>query len=879
MPAPSQLIEALAERYRVERELGMGGMATVYLAHDLRHDRKVALKVLRPELSAILGADRFLAEIKTTANLQHPHILPLHDSGEAGGMVFYVMPFIEGQSLRDRLNQEKQLPVDEAVRIGREVAEALDYAHRHGVIHRDIKPENILLHDGRALVADFGIALAVSRTDGSNRMTETGMSLGTPFYMSPEQAMGERDITARSDIYALGCVIYEMLTGEPPFTGPSAQAIIARVMTEQPRSLTVQRRTVPPHVEAAVGMALEKLPADRFATAAQLAEALARPGTLTRPMATMGAVAGQRALSGRSLILAGAAVLLAGLAIGWLAHRTPRPEVSRLEMDLGGIRPDGGIALSPDGRTAVIGGTDSTGTAKLFVRRLDQLGMHQISPAGAGYLPTISPDGQQVAFLTAPSSIRRMSIQGGAPVTLGDSALGNGLDWGRDGYLYFIGGDRNLARLPAAGGAVEHFRPQDSTAIVGMYAVSALPNGKGVLVTVVPRGSGASKIAVMDLRTRAVRMLVDGIRGVYAEPGRLLYATADRSLYSVPFDEERMEVTGPAELAGQNLWSPFAGWVDLAASPSGTLLYLSASGDAPTGNEFLLVDREGKEKVLPIPAAQYDAFGLSPDGKRVAAEVISGTDDGGAIVIFGVGDSVVTRLTFKGINRYPTWTADGRRVAFSQAIGDQRELVWKPADGSGEESTLLKRPMPIFEVEFSRDGKWMIYREGDANGGGKGLALRYRSLGPGGVDSLFYDSPGQEITPALSPDGRWLAYASDQSGRQEVYVRPFPPVSTGAVWQVSTDGGTEPVWAHSGRELFFKENGWLVAAEVRATPAFAVVARRRLFNVSGYNNSAFHPRYAVLPGDQEFLVVGPAGFSSPPDAVVVLNWMAGLGKK
>src|SRR3954451_14966718 len=278
MPEPLlRLQSALADRYRIDGEIGAGGMATVYLAHDLRHDRKVALKLLRPELSAIIGAERFLAEIKLTANLQHPHILPLFDSGEADSHLFYVMPFVEGESLRALLNREKQLPVAEAVRIAGEVASALDYAHRHGVVHRDIKPENILLHDGRALVADFGIALAASKA-GGNRMTETGMSLGTPHYMSPEQAMGERDITARSDIYALGCVLYEMLTAEPPFEGATAQAIVARVLTESPRSLRPQRKSIPPHVEAAVMTALEKLPADRFESAKAFGEALVDPG-------------------------------------------------------------------------------------------------------------------------------------------------------------------------------------------------------------------------------------------------------------------------------------------------------------------------------------------------------------------------------------------------------------------------------------------------------------------------------------------------------------------------------------------------------------------------------------------------------------------------
>src|ERR1051325_2155968 len=277
MTTAAHLSASLAGRYTVDRELGEGGMATVYLAYDVKHDRKVAIKVLKPELAAVIGAERFLREIKTIASLQHPHILGLIDSGEVDGTAFYVMPFVEGESLRDLLNREKQLSIADATRVATEVSAALDYAHRHGVIHRDIKPENILLHDGQALVADFGIALAVS-TAGGTRMTETGMSLGTPHYMSPEQALGERDITARRDIYALGGVLYEMLLGGPPFTCPTAQAIVAKVMTEKPASLIARRDRIPRAVEDAVLTALEKLPADRFASAAEFAAALAGVG-------------------------------------------------------------------------------------------------------------------------------------------------------------------------------------------------------------------------------------------------------------------------------------------------------------------------------------------------------------------------------------------------------------------------------------------------------------------------------------------------------------------------------------------------------------------------------------------------------------------------
>ena len=330
-----RLSTASSDRYRIERELGQGGMATVYLAHDLRHGRKVAIKVLRPELAAVIGAERFLREITTIANLQHPHILGLIDSGEVNGTAYYVMPFVEGESLRDRLHREKQLPVPEAVRLATEIAGALDYAHRHGVIHRDIKPENVLLHDGSALVADFGIALAVKSAGGS-RMTETGMSLGTPHYMSPEQAMGEREITTRSDIYALGCVTYEMLTGDPPFTGSTAQAIVAKMMTEKPTALSRVRDTVPAGVEEAVLTALAKLPADRFASAAEFAAALRESGRASRATTATSLVpaAPVRRWTVRSLLpwalAAGLALLLA--AVSWSGRRTPDRTVTRFEV-------------------------------------------------------------------------------------------------------------------------------------------------------------------------------------------------------------------------------------------------------------------------------------------------------------------------------------------------------------------------------------------------------------------------------------------------------------------------------------------------------------------------------------------------------------------
>jgi len=378
----ARLSTALADRYQIERHLGEGGMATVYLAEDLKHKRKVAVKVLRPELAAVLGAERFVQEITTTANLQHPHILPLFDSGEADGFLYYVMPFSDGETLRDKLNRETQLGIDEAVKITTEVADALHYAHGEGVIHRDIKPENILIHNGRPMVADFGIALAVSAAGG--RMTETGLSLGTPHYMSPEQAMGERNLDARTDVYALGCVLHEMLAGEPPFTGPTAQAIVAKVMTDEPTPIGKLRKTTPVNVEEAVATALQKLPADRFGSAAEFARALEdRSWTATSSRRTTTTRA--RAMS-RAWLFATAG--------GWLLT------IALLAMVLGS-RKDDSAALRNSVRRATLVLSDSAMLA--FVGQ---------TPLGVG-LPAvaISPDGNTLAYVAQGANSVQLDVR------------------------------------------------------------------------------------------------------------------------------------------------------------------------------------------------------------------------------------------------------------------------------------------------------------------------------------------------------------------------------------------------------------------------------------------------------------------------------------
>ncbi|MEJ7813268.1 MAG: protein kinase, partial [Gemmatimonadaceae bacterium] len=517
-----------AAGYALERELGRGGMAVVYLARDRKHDRAVAVKVLHAELAAVVGAERFLQEIRVTAQLQHPHVLGLIDSGvfgpavasegvagELAGRPYYVMPYVAGESLRARLAREGQLPVADALRIAREVAGALDHAHRHGVVHRDVKPENILLdEDGRALVADFGIALAVQQAGGA-RMTQTGLWLGTPQYMAPEQAMGERAVDARADVYALGAVTYEMLAGEPPFTGLTAQAVIAKAMTEAPRSLVRQRPSVPPHVEAAVLTALEKLPADRFPTAAAFAAALAEAAAL--PGGTRRRPAERIDVAYRRSRLATAAFAAAGaLALGVALGRGLRPApAARGEPVRFSIEPDSGTlrvtapAISPDGRTVVFA-SDGPDGARLYARRVNELAARPLAGTEGGEWPVFSPDGAWIAFYSY-GALRKVRLEGGPAalvVPLPATAVLSSSAWGADDAIFYVTGAGALYRVPTAGDSAARVAVRDSG--VRLFTAQLLPRGRSALVTLTrgPTQNGVGvQMGILDLASGRIRQL------------------------------------------------------------------------------------------------------------------------------------------------------------------------------------------------------------------------------------------------------------------------------------------------------------------------------------------------------------------------------------
>ncbi|HKX25044.1 MAG TPA: protein kinase, partial [Actinomycetota bacterium] len=747
-----------------------GGMATVYLAQDLKHDRRVAIKVLRSELAAVIGAGRFLSEIKTTANLQHPHILPLHDSGEVNGTVFYVMPFVEGESLRDRLAREKQLPIAEAVRLATEVAGALAYAHRHGIIHRDIKPENILLHDGSALVADFGIALAASAGGATSRMTETGMSLGTPSYMSPEQAMGERTLDPRTDVYALGCVLYEMLSGEPPFSGPTAQAIVARVMTETPRPLRIGRHTVPPHLDAAIARALEKLPADRYDSASAFAAALETGPAGWRPEPTAGMRPLLRTANRLTAALIGLVLIFAGLAAWGLLRPETSPAVGRyaVEFQDAYLDSDGAPAVSPDGRRFVYASADGP----LILRDQGALAASPVPGAQDGWGPFFSPDGSTLGFMTGfPGDLAVVNLASGAVSTLvRDSVIAYGGSWSDDGWIYYTAGlGRNLMRIRPSGGPAELVLQADSTRDeFALRAPHVLPGGKRMLLTVWRR-RGPPDIALLEIGSSSTRVLTQGLKAWYLPSGHLIVVRGDGSVAAQRFAPNSGEVKGSAVELIQGVQINSGGIPFFTVSRSGTVLYASTRRTA----RLVRVQRDGQASVVdPSWTGELGWPSLSPDGTRLA---LSSTVGGRREVWVKTLDTgPFFRVAAAGSQNYrPFWSRDGRSLGFVSDLGGLTGIYRTAADGTGGLEPIVRFSRSIDEGAWSGDGHWLVFRAG--SGTGRDIfALRP------GVDSVpvpLVATESEEFSPSISPDGRWLAYGADVSGQAEIFVRPFPDAS------------------------------------------------------------------------------------------------------
>ena len=889
----ARLTGSLADRYRLVRELGQGGMATVYLAEDIRHRRNVAIKVLHPELSAVLGTERFLKEIELTANLQHPHILPLFDSGAADGLLYYVMPYVEGESLRSRLTREKQLSIPDAVRIAGEVAGALDYAHRRGVVHRDIKPENILLHDGRPMVADFGIALAVVQAGGS-RMTQTGLSLGTPQYMSPEQAMGEREITPRSDLYALGCITYEMLTGEPPFSGATAQAIVARVLTEAPRPILPQRHTVPEHVEAAVLTALEKLPADRWGSAKEFADALTGSVAVRLSGRTTAATPAAAPPRRRAALLPWILVVAFAALTAWALLKHPaitsRPVIRYSLTPPGEIRvlDIGGppAVVTPDGSKMVFVGRHALGQPpQLFVWDLGGAAPVVLTGTENGNWPFLSPDGSWVGFL-ASGQLRRVPIGGGSVMTMGDAgsdrtiqAVGSfrGATWtDRNEIVYAT--STGMRRMSVEGGRPQPLRiggdslgPRTS----GFFP-NALPGGDAILVSLAsPASPRAPELAVISLADGKARMLgQQGSNPHYVEPGFLAFTAADGTLLGAPFDRRRGKLTGQPRPVAEGIPLGTFGVGKLDVARGGSVVYFE--GLVQEQRQLLRVDRHGIVKPLDAPLRNYNGPRISPDGRRIAVTIGPVPNPPMDIWLYDLGVGTLTRVTFDSTSLHPEWTADGKRLIHRRATGNFKVMATTP-DGSRAPDSLYGTVGDLWETLPSRSGDTLITREITSPENDRDLMLV--PLKPRGPAVPFAGGPRIQAQPALSPDGKWLAYASDESGSFEVYVKAFP--GPGPRYQASAGGGMAPRWNPRGGELFLNSRDSLIAVPVRETGGTLELGRGRALFADRFAPLNYHAHYDVSPDGTWFVFVGSTdaslsrqdfGAGTRGSFRVVLNW-------
>jgi hypothetical protein len=815
-----RLTTALEHRYRIESQLGAGGMATVFLATDLKHDRKVALKVLRPELGAVLGSERFLAEIKITARLDHPHILTLIDSGAEGGFLYYVLPLVRGESLRDKLRRDGQLGLEEALTITRQVASALDYAHRMGVVHRDIKPENILLFEGEAMLADFGIALAVKEA-GGNRLTETGLSLGTPQYMSPEQATGDRQLDARSDLYSLAAVLYEMLAGEPPVTGPSAQAMIAKLMTERPIHLRVVRGSVPEHVDAAVARALDKTPADRFASAGEFMRALdskpATSGTVPIPVHAGG--------SRRRLVIGAATVGILGaiaagalFATGRYSRRTPSFGLrDRTQLTYSGSVY--ASAISADGKQLAYVTHNCAAAGCSYAVDVQDVGgtaTHRIlDGASAAYGLEWSPDRRNLIFVGTRSGrwgFYLLSALGGTPRYLTSGAA-----------MFWAGGDSLLVGPPVSGA--------DSVFQVKVTSIDGTVRDS---IRVVGPGLGLTALSVSPGGRWIVALVV--------QAGRGLWQVFDRSGHVA--DHVINSCTCPGRITGDALWltrsgAGFESIVRIGIDPASGRLASRQDTLLSGGFHNFSVTADGSTLVVDDGASEYSLWAVAlkdalqnrfPDDarrgrstQRIQAQISS---DGGRLLlarnlptstgrserrysVLPFGGGTETALSTSGMTRRVYWTDSVTAAIVDQTPAGTHVRLVDVRSGAVSRTTDLPDSLAIGITPLADGWAWVPATADRVivQHGGKSLEIRKPSWF-GELIDLSADRAGQRLLLT-----GWNAATNDSIG----------------VALVPVVGGAPVLWAASPAEFAVARvlPDGSVRFSVRDTPESTVLYRVR----------------------------------------------------
>ena len=850
------MLKEIISHYKILRKLGAGGMGEVYRARDTRLGRIVAIKVLGAHLSDKPDLrERFEREAQAVANLHHPNICVLYDVGREADTDYIVIEYLDGETLAQRLTNGP-LPLDQALEIGAQIADALDAAHRRGITHRDLKPANIMLTKSGAKLLDFGLAKLNAPVDGDVTTLSTigatssaGMLVGTIHYMAPEQLEG-KPVDARTDIYAVGAIMQEMLTGKRAFEGIVPLA--------------------PPALDRAIKRCLAKDADNRWQSARDLAAEL-------RWIANgdPAAVATGTGTSGRRVAVVAAGALMAGAAVAGLAVWTLRPAppapssptITRMVIAV----PPGDrlpidqsqpvLALSPNGDQLAYVAVNNN-TRRLYVRAMDSVQARVLPGTDGALAPFFSPDGQWIGFF-ADSKLQKVPVSGGTPVTVANGAGFLGSDWSPDGTILFVESPGvGLMEVPDSGGTPRLFVRSGVEAAA--VAPQFLPDGRTVLFVTSTGPGSVGQLRAYSRETGTSRGLMTGAGfPKYVPSGHLVYAQG-ANLVAAPFDLNRLEIMGPAV--------PVVNGValgDFTVSRTGSLAYIPAGGDAP--RRLVWVTRNGDKTPLAAPARDYDFPQISPDGQRVAVEISS------QVWLYDLSRDTLTRFAFDGsINDTPAWSPDGQRIAFRSNRAGRMNLFWQRADGGGGAERLTDNEYNDLPRSWTPDGRILAFQEVRPDTGRDIFTLRIGDRNP----QPFLQTKYTEGCPQISPDGRWLAYVSDETGGPEVFVQPFP--ATGGKWQVSTDGGTEPVWNRNGHELFYRSGPKMMAVDVATQPAFSAGKPRMLFE-GPYAASVFPltgVAYDASPDGQRFLMMEEAGQPKPATEInVVVNWSEELKRR
>jgi Tol biopolymer transport system component len=875
--------------YKVLSLLGAGGMGEVYEAHDSKLGRKVAIKVLPAAfVNDPERLSRFQREARMLAVLNHPNIATIHGLEESGGVHYLVMELVLGETLAERVSAGP-LEVDQTLRICGQVAEALEAAHEKGVIHRDLKPANVkVTPEGRVKVLDFGLAKAFAGDGGQDLShaptlttvgTEEGRILGTPAYMSPEQARG-KPVDKRTDIWGFGCLLYELLTGRPIFRGETLSDTLAAVLGQEPHWRALPAET-PAKVSDLLRRCLQKDPRERLHDIAdariEIEETLTASATVVPIASTTGRASGWRHRIPWAIAFVIGAVLVTTAV--WFFHRTPptaQQPVSRFAItlpagqQLAGLDDGPAVALSPDG-THLAYVVQQGGSQQLYLRSLDGFEAKPVPNTEGAVNPFFSPDGQWLGFI-AGGKLKKVSINGGAALTLEDAETA-GLSWNSHGMVAFTHSQNSgLLLVSDAGGTSQPLTRLEKGEVAHRWP-EFLPDGKEVLFAV---GTSVSnwtnaQVAVQSVGTGKRRNLIQGgMQPRYAPSGHLVYAQGGR-LMAVPFDPQRLEVTGAAvPVVDGVLQSPYYGDAQYSLSTTGSLVYVPAALQA-TQRTLVWVSRNGAEQPLAAPARPYRNPALSPDGLRVAVQI--GLEP--QLWLYDFSRETLNPFTFGRNGATAVWTPDGKRIAFLSYKDGPPNLFWQLANGSGGLERLTTSERSQIPRSWSPDGQLLAFTQ---EGVTTGLDIWVLRLGDRKAQP-FLQTPANESVPQFSPDGHWLAYVSDESGRPEIYVQPYP--GPGGKYQISTEGGKEPVWNRNGRELFYRSGDKMMAVEIATHPNFVAGKPRMLFEGPYLATPQTSPYYDVAPDGRRFLMLKPTGQAqtAPTQINVVLNWFEELKRR